>query len=267
MGDEISWFDSTRLYCSMALDDFTTSGSSASDATVRYTDSEIKDGIVELSKELGRTPTIREAIDCDYLPSAGTLNSLFGSWNNLLGEVHLPINQEEKVEDKNDVLSDIKKASEQNDGYLTVRKYIKLGNYNHNVVKRLFDSWTDAMKQAGVSPGSTHGIKCECQCGATLDSISEKEVGDVLHELDLEHEVHKSVPNSDWVTDFYVSSIDLWIEVDGYYADSRPNNSRFEDKLNHYNSLGLDCIVIDDPLEAMSSIRGSLAKSGKATGS
>lgn len=244
----------------MSLDDFKSdetsnreyrgnqhTGNSAADMS----DEEIVDEVAQLADSLGETPTMREATSRDNIPSGGTITNRFGSWNNLLEKAKLKINQVEEYssDEREDMLDDIRKCFSETNGYLTVREYISVGDYGHDTIKKTFGSWKEALDEANVSSGSRYGHSVDCQCGQTLDSMNEKVVGDILHSIGVNHEVHTDIPESDFKTDFYIPNQDVWIEVDGYEEDERPNRESYEDKLEHYSNNDLTYLEIKVPYQ------------------
>jgi len=236
----------------MTLDEFKTPEGESSrsrqegDTSTRWTKEEILKEIKKLDSELEGKPRMQDAIESDNLPSAGTLNRKFNGWNNLLEEANIGAHHASE-HNKEDVIQDLQRCYSKVQGYLTSRKYIEIGQYNHNTVKRKFGSWKEAAEAAGIKSGSKHGEVVECKCGFKLDSMKEKVVGDLLHDLSVDHKIHKSIPDSNFVTDFFIPQLNLWIEVDGYKQDGRPERSKFSDKIDHYDSLDLDYIVISIP--------------------
>lgn len=201
--------------------------------------------IKRLAEKLERTPTLKEAAELDSLPSEGALAERFGTWNNLLQKAGLNINQ--KITYSNDeYIKDLKICAEQTDGKLTIRKYIKIGNHSHDSIKRRFGSWKEACEIAGIKPGEKHGTKIEGQNGNILDSSFEARVADILNEYNINYETHKKVLNSKWITDFYIPSLNVWIEVNGY-EKGRPNKSKYQEKLKYYRKNNLDFIEIKKP--------------------
>lgn len=79
----------------------------------RWTKQEIKGGINKLAEEKGETPTLRQAVQCDYLPSNGTINSKFGTWNNALDKSGFDVNEKHghKFDEKHDSRHEDEKVS------------------------------------------------------------------------------------------------------------------------------------------------------------
>jgi hypothetical protein len=230
----------------MSLDDFK---DNSRKNLKTWSKEDIKDGVKNLYIEIGEVPTMRDATNHDELPSSATITNKFGTWNNLLEEIGLEKNQVEKYtdEDKEDMLNDIRRCADEINSNLTTREYINIGSFGHNAIKNMFGSWGEALEEAGVKSGQKHGSTTQCKCGETLDSVNEKIVGDILHQFSINHEVHKSLPQSDYISDFYLPSISIWIEVNGYEKSERPNQEQYNQKLNHYELLGLEYIEINVP--------------------
>lgn len=215
----------------------------------RWTKERLKDEVKKLNKETDGIVTVRDVDQCEDLPSLGTLYKLIDSWSEFLDKLSIESNtkQEYTEDDKEDMLDDLKKCYAETDGHLTVRKYMNIGSYSHSAIKKMFSSWNQGIEKAGLDTANRHGNTVECKCGRTLDSAKEKVVGDILHELRVEHRVHKKIPNSPFLTDFYLPTPDIWVEVDGYTDDSRPNKERYKDKKQKYEELDLTYVNIQIP--------------------
>lgn len=210
---------------------------------------DVIDRVKEIAEEKGETPVMRDIINEQNMPSAGGLSSMFGSWNDLLAQAGFDPNKKSKYteEDKELMLEDLRRCYSETDGNLTVRRYIEIGEYGHNTVKEKFGSWSKATKEAGIQSGTKHGEQVQCQCGQVLDSVNEKVVGDILHQLSIEHVAHKCIPETNYKTDFYLPSINLWIEVDGYKNSERPNREGYDKKIGHYESNRMNYLQIKVP--------------------
>jgi hypothetical protein len=234
----------------MSLDEFKTQQGDSSrqggSTSARWTKDKILKEVKKLNDELEGKPTMRDAMESDNLPSAGTLNKKFNGWNNLLEEAEIGSHHTLELSE-DEIIQDLQKCYSDVEGYLTSREYINIGQYSHSAVKRKFGSWKEAAEAAGIKSGSKHGEVVECQCGCKLDSMKEKVVGDLLHDLSIQHEIHKDIPESDFITDFFIPRADVWLEVDGYKEGERPERSKFDDKLDHYDDLGIDYIVLSIP--------------------
>ncbi len=205
---------------------------------------------MELSREIRRSPTTEDAANSDLFPSIATIFRIKGEkeWIEVLDDAGLAGTQVGKYDDSERpaILSDIRSVFEQSlDGYLVIREYQKHGSYNKSVVKRLFGTWKEACKRAGVPPGHRHGIPSEGPNGEHLASRFERRVAYELHSKGIDYIVHKPVPETRWSCDFYVPNFDLWLEVDGYIRDERPNKESFENKLQHYDEIGMASAIIN----------------------
>lgn len=206
-----------------------------------------------LEQELDRTPTTRDADDDDVLPALDTIYRVAGKgWNEILDDAGMQSTQVERYSDdeKDDMMSDIQRVfAMQNTGYLTSRAYADEGEYATSTIKEHFGSWSEACDEANVPSGSRHGNQCCGPKGATLDSYQEQRCAFLLHSLDIKYEVHKQIPETNWISDFYLPNFDLWIEIDGYVDGTRPNSESFARKLCHYESHGYDYVVASNPTD------------------
>lgn len=113
------------------------------------TKEKIKDKIQELHCELGRSPTVSE-FDEKYNISTETIQHNFNSWNDVLEECGLELNQHNPT--KNEIIDEIKKVSKQLDEKPTSQNFTKLSKYSLYSTRKLFGSWNDAVKEAGFEP-------------------------------------------------------------------------------------------------------------------
>jgi len=137
-------------------------------------------------------------------------------------------------EDKPEICRDMRRVvNKLPSDRLTTRAYRRHGEYATSTVKVLFDSWKQACNAAGISPGKKHGHDCEGPTGEELDSKLELKVARFLYDHNINYTVHPEIEGTPWTSDFLLSDISLWIEVDGYLPGSRPNAKNFEEKLEY----------------------------------
>jgi hypothetical protein len=233
----------------MGLDEFSVDRQVHNQHTkgVSYTDEGIKTAIKELADELGRTPTFEEATQLDEVPGISAICKRYGSWNKLLKQLDLEINEVREYSDKDkiSIIHDAAVVYRENGGQLNSRLYEKHGNYSYKPIDRLFGSWNSFMSELGIDTNKNHGKRIESECGYQLDSQLEKQVDEALHSLNIEHQVHKTIPNTQFKSDFYITDLNLWVEVDGYWKDTRPNHQRWSEKLALYSERNLEFIVVN----------------------
>lgn len=204
----------------------------------------------DLSQELCRSPTTEDAANSDLFPSIATIFKIKGEkeWIDVLEDAGLAETQVGKYDDSErpSILRDIRAVFDQSiDDYLVIREYQKHGSYNKSVVKRIFGTWKEACRRAGVPSGHKHGIPSEGPNGEHLASRFERRVAFELHNKEIEYIVHKPIPETRWSCDFHISEFDLWVEVDGYLREDRPNKRSFENKLQHYDKMGMPYAIIN----------------------
>lgn len=225
----------------------------------QYTYEEIVEATKALGEELGRPPTTREAVDDDRFPSLQTIYRYADDgWLGVLEDAGLEQTQvrEYGKQEELRMRRDLRGAFATVDtDYLTHRQYDDLGEYPTSVVKEQFGSWQSACETAGVPIGQKHGTVCEGPKGNRLESRHEKRVAAALFEHEIAYTVHPSVPDSDWAADFYLPEHDLWVEVNGYGADSRPNQQGFQKKVEHLRTLGEDVCIVETPAELLNAVR------------
>ena len=223
-------------------------------------------GLVNVTRALGRelrgSPTTREAIADDRFPGFATIYRIADNgWLGLLEDAGLEPTQvrEYDGDEAPKIRADLHRVLEQVETlYLTPRQYDDHGTYPTSVVKEYFGSWRDACDAAGISPGEKHGTRCEGPDGETLESKPEFDVASLLTNVGLEYRAHPEIENTPWIADFHLPESDVWIEVDGYARDSRPNKAGFAEKLKHLERHTDTVLVVKNAHE----LRGALEKHG-----
>lgn len=104
-----------------------------------------------LADELGETPSLH---DMDQLGkfASKTYQKKFGSWNNALNEANLDINKQQEVSDS-ELLEELRRLSEETDETPTSRDMAELGEYSPSSYSIAFDTWNDAIQEAGLEIG------------------------------------------------------------------------------------------------------------------
>lgn len=214
--------------------------------TKRYSRDDIINGLQKLSLELDSTPTSSQLDECPYVPSRSTIHKRFGSWNDALREAGLDINEIGKYDDseRQKMIEDAQSINAEIEQPLTDRIYSEKGKYSWGTIKRLFGSWIEFIEEADIQSSQSHGTKTPCKCGEMTDSIIEAGIGGILTDKDIDHEHHVNVGNGTHTCDYYIPQFDLWVEVDGYWKDSRPNTTNWGKKLKHYIDNDLTVIIV-----------------------
>ncbi len=223
----------------------------------QYTDNEYDDygyddlvaDVRSLGAELGRSPTTRDARDSDALPCLDRIYDLADDWNSVLLDAGLSETQVEQYDDREAMVTDLREVHDRVGGCLTTRAYGRHGNYATSTIKKTFGSWRVACAAADVEPGHKYGTRCVGPNGADLESRHEQAVAQFLADNDIEYDVHPRVPGTDLVCDFYLHDDDLWVEVDGFPPEERPNEHTFEQKLSYYEDEGMEYLVVDGATE------------------
>lgn len=216
-----------------------------------YSYDNLVEDVIDLGKEIERTPTTADAETDSRLPSISTVYKLLAdrSWNELLADAELGQTQvgEYGPEERPEILAAIRRVFEDTTSkHLTVREYSEHSHYNKSVVKRLFGTWNHACDAANVPHGIKHGSNCQGPKGNVLESRFELVVAVALDERNIEYIPHRPIPDTRWRCDFYLPRFSLWVAVDGYISYECPNRDSFENKLWHYEREKMRYIVIDN---------------------
>lgn len=233
-----------------------------------YSHEQLVDAARELGEELGRSPTTREAEADNRFPSLTTIYSYAeGGWGGVLEDAGLKRTQVRAYgsEEEPRMCADLVEVFEKVDTpYLTHRQYDDLGAYPTSVVKEQFGSWKVACDAAGLSSGQKHGTDCTGPLGERLDSYRERRVAIALCDREIEYVSHPSIEETNWVSDFYLPELLLWVEVDGYAAGTRPNERGFKKKVAHLREQGESVVVVETAEELVTKIE-ALLSAGRET--
>ncbi|GGL33434.1 hypothetical protein GCM10009037_16340 [Halarchaeum grantii] len=213
-----------------------------------YTYDDLVRGVRALAADLGRSPTTAEASSDDRLPCLSTIyKHLNGGWNDLLADAGLSRTAVGSYDasDERDMRHDLRRViSVVESDALTHRQYDEHGEFPTSVVKEHFGSWRAACDAADILAGERHGTPCRGPSGVRLDSQYELAVATYLHDAGLAYDVHPEVEGTRWRGDFYLSDVDLWVEVDGYAEGTRPNAHGFAKKIAHLRDAEQDVAVV-----------------------
>ncbi|WP_394338686.1 homing endonuclease associated repeat-containing protein [Haloprofundus halophilus] len=131
-------------------------------------------------------------------------------------------------------------------GTLTSRQYTEHGKYPTSVIKSRFGSWSTACYVSGIACGSKHGTACFGPKNERLDSRHELAIAEYLTKREISYVPHPKIDDTDWVGDFYLPELRLWVEVDGYSENGRPNSRSFSKKLTYYEQSDKSLVVVAD---------------------
>ena len=108
---------------------------------------------------------------------------------------------------------------------------------NHDTVKVRFKTWNNAIKAAGFEPNiSDFGVSTKGLDGHIYRSKAEAYFADSYLWNKYEYIIEPKYPNSNWRYDWYIPSLDLYIELDG---EIRPERTKEKIELNKL--LGRNC--------------------------
>ncbi len=218
-----------------------------------YTYDQLVRDVKELASTLEATPTTQDAIESEILPCLDRIYSLSpDGWLGVLDDAGLEQTQVREYGDEAaaKMLDDVATVATRTAGEtVTSREYSRHGEFPTSVAKARFGSWSEACKAADVRPGEKHGDRCTGPRGEEFESKHEVRIAKRLASQDIPYTVHPQIEGTNWVSDFYLPGPDLWVEVDGYTAQGRPNAASFERKIAELRSRGESVTVITDPHE------------------
>jgi len=215
-----------------------------------YDYEDLLEDVATLAAERGEAPTTRDAEADDRLPCLSRMYDVIEEdWSTVLADAGVaPDNRQVgsyDAEDHEDMVTDLRRVNRVTTGEtLTTREYDDHGEFATSTVKKHFGSWSEACEVAGIDSGQRHGEQCLGPNGNRLDSRHELAVARYLDELGVDYQTHVRLGETLWTCDFHLLELDLWVEVDGYVADARPNERSFTQKLGYYAFRGMDFAVV-----------------------
>lgn len=215
----------------------------------QWTEAKLVEAVEALTTELGRPPTTSDTVADGRFPGLTRLYRVIDDWPTLLRKAGVePTTQQcrsQPTDRRASMCEDLRRVTADVSGsHLTTRQYDAHGAFATSSIKERFGSWTDACAAAGVESGRKHGHRCRGPRGEALSSLHEQAVAEALFAHDIVYETHPTVPDTNWVADFYLPSVDIWLEVDGYAPGTRPNADGFAEKLGYYASNDLAYAVV-----------------------
>lgn len=104
----------------------------------------------DLAAELSKTPSQRDMTQRGGA-SAKTYQKKFGSWNKALREAGLEVNKEQNIA-KSDLIDELLRLADELERTPTSRDMAENGKYASSNYTNKFDSWNDAVREAGLDP-------------------------------------------------------------------------------------------------------------------
>lgn len=207
----------------------------------------------------------------DCIMHRDTYTRLFGEFENALlaagienrHKILISRFKEYKLEDpveflKNKFGKDGAFTHEQNELIISIQKVSKYGDLRRDVMKKkislhkckkLFETYGIALIAAGLNPAKTMRSRIMAKDGHLCDSYEESLVDNILYELNIKHDVHKTYPGTKLICDFKVGD-NIYIEYIGFAGvDDNYIRGRYLQKLEAkkliVDRIGAKLIIID----------------------
>jgi hypothetical protein len=193
-----------------------------------------------------RSPVDKDFYKHSIYPNPTTVKKYFGTWNNALEAASVPITKHNRRNNfwTNDlIIKAIKDYHIQYNRIPECRDFKAPLYPNRMSVFRLFGSWNAAIKAAGFQPNSQNslGVNTKALDGYTYRSKAEAYFVDNFLHNKYEYIIEPKYPEKyNKYYDWYIPSLDLYIELDGGIRPETTNEKRAINKL-----LQRKCIFID----------------------
>jgi len=138
-----------------------------------YTKKECLDDILAVAEELGHPPKMREHRDTGSI-SPGCIRSKFGTWARAISESGLGSSKVRKfgVSDEQ-LLTEIESVAEQV-GTTPTMKDMDLAEFSAVTIQKRFESWSEALQQAGFEPNIKPTVTVKCSnCGVETEKLQQ----------------------------------------------------------------------------------------------
>lgn len=195
-------------------------------------------------------------------PSPKTVNKHFGTWNNAIEAAGFIPNKRSKMKKIYHDCSESSCIEAIQRFYLKNKKIPHRKDFDGDIefpscttLERVFGSWNKAIEAAGYTPNNQDGFGTRTTGldGILYRSKAEAYFCDTYLYSKYTYDVEPKYPNSNWMYDWYIRELDLYIELDG---EIRPE--RTKEKIEANKQLDRNCLFIktkdiykDDNLEEL----------------
>jgi hypothetical protein len=204
---------------------------------MKYSKEETIIAIKTFADSLGKTPSSRDYRKYKIKPSITVVQNLFGSWSSALEQANLKPITIIKYS-KEDVITAIISYYKING---KIPGYNDLSNPGSTTAEKHFGSWNKAIIAAGFTPNeSGFGVFTEGKDGHTYRSAAEAYFCDNFLYNRYEYIIEPKYPEPyNKYYDWYVPTLDLYVELDG---ELRPE--AVKNKITINKELRRNCIII-----------------------
>lgn len=186
-----------------------------------YTKESIINSIQEYYKNTSKIPTSRDFQKLSGYPGATTVQRYFGNWNKAIEEAGLISNTPTYATSytKEYIINSIQEYYKNNKVVPSYRDFQNNKDYpNSSTIKNYFGSWNNAIQAAGfqTNVADSYGIPTYGLDGHLYRSRAEAKFCDKFLYLKYNYEIETKYPDPYYkFYDWFIPSIDLYIELDG----------------------------------------------------
>lgn len=213
---------------------------------MKYTDEELLASIKSYYDTHGELPKASDFCLKNALPSRGTIQKRFGSWNNAITLANLTpikVKKPNKYWDKDKIVEAIQYFYKANNRNPTQRDFSNNRYYpDHKTVLKFYDSWYAALLDSGLQPDYNigWGINTKSLDGHLYRSRAEAYFADSFLYEKFIYVIEPAYPQAyNKYYDWYIIDLDLYIELDG---GIRPNTIKEKTEINRI--LNRKCLII-----------------------
>jgi hypothetical protein len=221
---------------------------------------ELRNSIINEIKEfaiaLNRTPTL-----CEYFENKkthGAFYRYFRSWNEVLGQLNLPLNHRQDIT-KEEVVEKVQNVVDKL-GMVPAYEMFSLNSdiSSNTVIKHIGAStWEEAMQKLGYDYKTTspfHNPEPQIGLdGTKYRSKLEKMIANYMYKMqqdgiEIDYEYEKRVcEDRMWTCDFFVKTAkaEVWVEADGMGRSRENPYNKDNEKIKFYEELGLKYKVLN----------------------
>ena len=217
----------------------------------KYSKESIIEAIITFNAEHGKPPVRKDFTSNKNYPSAATVENRFGSWSAAIEAAGLSVRKNKakhQTLSKEIVIEDIRIFYKKHGNIPTKKDFTKNPEYvSHTSVRNIFGSWNAAIEAAGFKSNTPnlYGVATLGLDRHLYRSRSEAYFADNYLYNKYEYIIEPKYPEPyNRYYDWYIPSIDLYIELDGGIRPKVIEEKRHVNKLHNRFCLFIESSTI-----------------------